>query len=182
MNVLGVDASLNGTGLCRAVGGVYQTTVVQLKAGGDRFPKWVQVLHEIMNKVQMIDLVIIEDYAYAQHSTSVTALAELGGVIRWELSKAHKEMLIVTSSQVKKFATGKGIAPKNVILKEVYRRYKQDFNDDNAADAFILAKIGQAVLGEQQEPLTQFQADVIRGIHKNFDITKFVPSPVPNWE
>ena len=53
----------------------------------------------------------------------------------------------------KKFLTGKGDCDKDLILKEVYKRYRNpdgtpiDLENDNIADAINMNMIGRALLG-----------------------------------
>jgi Holliday junction resolvasome RuvABC endonuclease subunit len=42
---------------------------------------------------------------------------------------------------LKKYATGKGTAKKQEMLLQIYKRYGVEFNDDNAADAYALARL-----------------------------------------
>ena len=73
--------------------------------------------------------------------------------------------VLVTPSQLKKFATGKGNVDKNVVIKEVYKRFGIDTDDDNTADAVVLGYIGLA-LTDEYVPTTQEQWDVIADIRK----------------
>lgn len=180
MNVLGIDASLNGTGLCLslAVPGIkkreYRTGLCKFQSGGDPFRKWKEIVSKVLAFSDEAQLILIEDYAYGAHSSSTTVLAELGGIIRWELRKQGREFTIVSSSVIKKFLTGKGSGPKNVLLKDVYRLYRMNFDDDNLADSFALAKVGEAYLGEHYEPLFEYQLEAIKTMKKNL--------PVKAWE
>ena len=54
----------------------------------------------------------------------------------------------MTPSQLKKFVTGKGNSEKSMVIKEVYKRFGIDTNDDNTADAVVLGHIGLALTGE----------------------------------
>lgn len=42
---------------------------------------------------------------------------------------------------LKKYATGKGTAKKQEMLLQIYKRWGIEFNDDNAADAYSLARL-----------------------------------------
>lgn len=84
----------------------------------------------------------IEGYAYSAKG-AVFNLGELGGVLRLALYKRNIRTIEVPPTYLKKFLTGKGTSPKNVMLKEAYRLYEIDINDDNDCDAFALALVAQ---------------------------------------
>jgi Holliday junction resolvasome RuvABC endonuclease subunit len=42
---------------------------------------------------------------------------------------------------LKKYASGKGTSKKQEMLLQIYKRYGVEFNDDNAADAYALARL-----------------------------------------
>jgi Holliday junction resolvasome RuvABC endonuclease subunit len=63
-------------------------------------------------------LVILEAYAFHIHSSSVTALAELGGVIRNKLFQAKLAFLEVSPTSIKKWFTGMGTADKPQMWKQ----------------------------------------------------------------
>jgi Holliday junction resolvasome RuvABC endonuclease subunit len=46
---------------------------------------------------------------------------------------------------LKKFAAGKGNAKKQEMLLQIYKRWGIEFNDDNAADAYALARLASGV-------------------------------------
>lgn len=46
---------------------------------------------------------------------------------------------------LKKFAAGKGNAKKQEMLLQIYKRWGLEFNDDNAADAYALARLASGV-------------------------------------
>ena len=50
------------------------------------------------------------------------------------------EIRAMVPGTIKKFVTGKGNAKKELILKEVFRKFGFDTSDNNIADAFAIAK------------------------------------------
>ena len=56
-----------------------------------------------------------------------------------EESLVHKYDIIPPNT-LKKFITGKGNAKKELMLLKVYKRWGVEFNDNNMADAYSLAK------------------------------------------
>jgi hypothetical protein len=73
---------------------------------------------------------------------------ELGGMVKLELKHwFYNEPnagypLIIPPSVLKKYVTGKGTGvQKNQILLNVYKKWGVEFNDDNAADSYALARL-----------------------------------------
>jgi Holliday junction resolvasome RuvABC endonuclease subunit len=64
-------------------------------------------------------VVLLESYAFNQHSISVTMLAELGGVIRNKLHRAGLYHAEVSPTSIKKAFTGSGTADK----PQMWRRF-----------------------------------------------------------
>jgi crossover junction endodeoxyribonuclease RuvC len=58
---------------------------------------------------------------------------------------------------LKKFAAGKGNAKKQEMLMQIYKRWGIEFNDDNAADSYALARVasGNAVGAVEQQIMEQ---------------------------
>jgi crossover junction endodeoxyribonuclease RuvC len=46
---------------------------------------------------------------------------------------------------LKKYATGKGTSKKQEMLMQIYKRWGVEFNDDNAADAYALARLAGGI-------------------------------------
>lgn len=74
-------------------------------------------------------------------------IGELGGVIRVMLTEVGIKWIEVNPSLVKKFATGRGNAKKEEIAIAIYKRWGREFLSNDEADAFVLAVIGQALVG-----------------------------------
>lgn len=57
---------------------------------------------------------------------------------------------------LKKFASGKGTSKKQEMLLQIYKRYGVELNDDNAADAYALARLASGVtIGEIEEKVKE---------------------------
>jgi crossover junction endodeoxyribonuclease RuvC len=46
---------------------------------------------------------------------------------------------------LKKYAAGKGTAKKQEMLMQIYKRFGVEFNDDNAADSYALARLAAGI-------------------------------------
>lgn len=93
-------------------------------------------------------------------------LAALGFSIRRDLQGYN--VLNVCPTHVKMFATGKGNAKKEEMLKAVYKKWGYDTSDNNLADAYTLAKIGEAYChGTTLEYERQVLAKIAEGHKKS---------------
>lgn len=91
------------------------------------------------------ELVVIEGYSFGS-THRAEAIGELGGVIRLALHVRGHRMLIVPPKTLKKFATGNGNAKKSDMKSKAWSRWQFEGVDDNAVDAFCLAKLGEFCL------------------------------------
>lgn len=190
MNILGIDLSLNGTGLAilsddelfhephiskqfpRSEYANVSVEPMEWYFGYLLSPmptlnlqRWDVILDAILACAETCHQVVIEGYSFASNMAYARAGAELGGIVRYHLAKRHNQIpLEVPPSTLKKFLTGKGGADKNQVLKEIYKRYHVDLPDDNMADAFGLAKFGQAMVST--EGLPQYQVEIIESFKK----------------
>ena len=111
-------------------------------------------------------LVVIEGFAFHAQGKAVLQLAGLQYLVRHQLFQNGTPFRLITPNQGKKFLTGKHNADKNVILKEVFKRYRIDVDDHNVADAINMNRIGQALIGlvrvenqAQREVVEELAAD-----------------------
>jgi len=190
MIVVGIDPSLTGTGIIVLRNGELGkalTTKNEPKLGTiERVRRIYEQINNVIENLstcyvnayigdkRMIrweppSLIVIEGFSYGSKGRGVFDIAYLGWRIREELERYRTEddipWLEVSPSQVKQFATGKGNANKEVVLQQVYKRWGVELTDNNQADAYVLAQIGRAYLGEADD-LTDFQQKVIRALRK----------------
>ena len=145
--VVGLDLSLTATGIARASAGnpVLALDVIRTPLKGMDRLDYIDT--EICRHIAIgVDLVVIEGYAFGRPNQAAH-LGELGGIIRHSLWSNGIRYVDVPPSNVKKYATGRGNAPKPDIRMEVYKRFGVDYADDNACDAFVLAAMGLDALG-----------------------------------
>ena len=81
--------------------------------------------------------------------------------------------VLVAPQQLKKFASGNGNTKKEMLPKEILKRWGVDFDDMNIAEAYALARIAHAV-DARPEGLTQFQRDVVAALDGR---TEWIPIP-----
>ena len=77
---------------------------------------------------------MIEDYSFGSKGR-VFNLAENCGLLKYMLFKKGYRFFTVPPTVVKKFATGKGNANKEAMVKAAQEKYGYPGTDDNVADA-----------------------------------------------
>lgn len=109
---------------------------------------------------------------YGQHNSG-----EVGATIKLLLLAVFGDTdrrafpLIVAPQQLKKFVTGKGNTKKEMMPKEVFKRWGEDFNDVNLAEAYGLARMAYAY--ESNPEMTAFQREVMTALEGH---TEWVPA------
>lgn len=127
-----------------------------------------EIISEIysLRETAQVDPVFIEGYGFSFRGMDFT-LAELGGVIRLSLLECLSlGYYNVPPTSLKLFVTGKGVAPKNIMLEQVYRKYNlgsEVLKDDNQVDAYALARFGAEYMN-----WTEGKADLPKKIVESF--------------
>jgi len=175
--IIGIDPSLTSTGIIILRDGEVELaettknrpeigTINRVRLIRERIASIIENLSD-GKQWQAPDLIVIEGFSYGSKGRSVFDIAYLGWRIREELERLKERDNIpwieVPPSQLKQFATGKGNANKEIILQQVYKRWGVEFGDNNQADAYVLAQIGRAYLGEADD-LAAFQREVIANL------------------
>lgn len=108
---------------------------------------WLVEKLELVEDRYVVD-VAMEGTVLASHSALV--LGELAAVVKivfWSFFEDYDHQdhlrvpLQIPPMTLKKYAAGKGNAKKQEMLMQIYKRYGIEFNDDNAADSYALARI-----------------------------------------
>jgi len=146
--VVGLDLSLTATGI--ADGSGVRTIKTNLR-GCERLifvrDHIAHVVRDSWHYVPGPPLVVIEDYAYHGRHAHSHQLGELGGVVRVALHEAAVPWVAVVPSTLKRYATGKGNAPKVQMVTSARERLAYAGHDDNEADALWLRALGMDLLG-----------------------------------
>jgi crossover junction endodeoxyribonuclease RuvC len=112
--------------------------------GWDQKSRIVQAVMEFANEVRP-DRIVLEGYSLnMKHASSVIPLVELGGLLRFTLHLDGFKWYDPRATEVKKFVTGKGTSPKEVVMMHVLKRWGHTSMTNNTADAFVCAAMGLA--------------------------------------
>jgi Holliday junction resolvasome RuvABC endonuclease subunit len=132
--ILALDLSLTRTGVCRPDGRCACIRTDKLRG----LPRIDHIVRQVQALACGVDLVVIEGYSFGSQGRSVFDIAELGGCVRFLLHRLGMRYVDVPPATLKKFATGKGNAPKDAMIAEAIRRFGFPGSDNNEADAYLL--------------------------------------------
>lgn len=111
--------------------------------------QWMRGKFMVLAGHRIVDIAM-EGTVNASFSASI--LGELAATVKLTLwvMFSHKEPPLATPLQIppmtlKKYATGKGTSKKQEMLMQIFKRWQVEFNDDNAADAYALARLAGKV-------------------------------------
>ena len=149
MNYLGLDLSLTATGFY-LISDNEKKAAFEINTSPNDFQNDIEradhIVNFIIDKIKgiKIELIAIEDYFSGKQPQSVIKLAILGTMVRSRLIDAGYTIMAFAPTQIKKFETGSGIAPKDTMLKSVFKKHDFDTNSNNVADACAIAYLGKS--------------------------------------
>jgi crossover junction endodeoxyribonuclease RuvC len=171
---MGLDLSLVGTGVVVLENGkIAEQRLIKSKPVGDKPIDEVKRIQKIVEDIELTvgeyrpGIVVIEGLAFmARNTTALVQLSALNYLTRAMVMNYHIPFVIVAPTSLKKYATGNGIAKKDVMLIEVYKRWGVSILDDNECDAYCLAQIGLALTGGNSKSTNQKQEEVLSLLKK----------------
>lgn len=154
MNVIGLDLSLNGTGICIDDHAAF--TVLGKTADGD--DRLVRIEDSVAYYVGLARpaLAVIEGLPFGNNDRQV---ALVHGAARTALARAHVPWVYIYPTTLKLFAVGDGHAEKETLAVEARRLGANARFDLDQTDAWWLRRAGLAAL--HQAPMTTEQADTL---------------------
>ena len=165
--IMGIDVSTK-TGIAVFIGGVFHhSEVVQAPKnvmGMERlrfFAKAIQRRH----KEYHIDGAVIEGYGFA-NSNSLATVVEVGTIIRYFLFQIGVPYIEVPPNTLKKYVTGSGAGKKEMVLKEIFKRWGYDLKTNDEADAAGLALFGIGLLDKHWVDLPKSHLEAITTYRK----------------
>lgn len=162
---MGIDQSYSGFAVALIYDSSYRVEVYKSDLKGtDRLKDIQQYLREIIAEYDIQD-VAMEGYAYGVQMAHMAG--ELGGMVKLTLLEYGMYPLIVAPSMLKKYVTGKGTGvQKNQMLLNIYKKWGIEFTDDNAADAYALARLasGSAETAYEKEVIKKLQDEKFRNV------------------
>jgi crossover junction endodeoxyribonuclease RuvC len=184
MLIIGIDISITQTGYCYlrcSDCSVVKTGVIISKPGVHDVLRFSAIAKELLSTCTgevPIQMAVIESYGMATRG-QLTRMAELGGIIKNKLYSYRGLMpglnlIMVAPMTLKKFATGYGKGEKSAIIKNVYKKWGFDEDNDNICDAYVLARIG-IEFKKYEEDITyqckhKYENEVMKAVAKQNNI------------
>lgn len=127
-----------------------------------RFRAQVDEIRRFMCQVTSAEsvAVYIEGYNTGSHPSGQTSLCEYGGMLREMLLDFTNKVIEVPPSTLKKFATGKGNVPKDMVAAHLTNRYGVLLASNDEYDAYGLYRLGLIAEGHEQ-PQNQSQSECV---------------------
>jgi len=169
---IGIDQSLTGFALTalqfedstKYITWVYKSPYFGIERLADIRQWLVDHLDYLEENNNTILDIAMEGTVLASHAALV--LGELSATVRLTIFDYFKEgdlrkyPLKVPPMTLKKFAAGKGNAKKQEMLLQIYKRWGIEFNDDNAADSYALARLlGKNFYNEVEKAVAEQMKD-----------------------
>lgn len=112
------------------------------------------------------DVLMVEGYSFSGKFVSQIKI-EVQVILNYFLWQENYVPYNLPPTSLKKFVTGKGNAKKDLVMKEVLKRWNIDTDNDNIADAAGLAMAGAAMKGMLTMPKPSM--DALKNV-KNLDV------------
>lgn len=147
--VMGIDLSLVETGIvCLEHGILIRDHLITSKLSKDELEieRIKKIAREVIKCIECDkpELIVIEGLSYgSKNTTSLCQLAKLNFSVEIYCYQTGYKYLMVAPGHLKKFITGTGIAKKELMLLQVYKKYGVEFNNNNLCDAYALCRLGE---------------------------------------
>lgn len=165
--VCGIDPSLTSTGIC--LGTDPEKFSIECRGSKkrgetviDRIQRYEGLIGLILATLEKArpKLILIEEYAYSKNMGGQMYLGEFGGLLRYHLIDYTPHVIEVTASCLKKFATGKGNSPKDVVMAHLAKDTGRLFTNNDEADSFVLFQMALCIVG-RQKPRNEAQREAV---------------------
>lgn len=154
MRFVGIDPSLSRTGVAIIDNESVELHSVKADAKYSIYRKQRSLVKQIRELLKRNDIVIFEDFGVSARfapSGRFCERIELLGMLELVCPAATTlPWLSVAPTMLKSFLTGKSSSHKSEVLAEVNSRWGVDASNDDEADAYGLAKFGQAMVLDEE--------------------------------
>ena len=162
MRFVGLDLSTKtGLVIIDELGNVLTEAEITSKVKKDP-QRMIDLTEQVLSHLEKDDVIAIEGFSYGSRGRGVAFQYGYGYSVQISLYKNDFKYLIVTPSQVKKFATGKGNTSKDNMILPIYKKWGYEHESDNVRDAYVLAQIAMAT--KKDTKLTKYQRQIIEDL------------------
>jgi Holliday junction resolvasome RuvABC endonuclease subunit len=111
-----------------------------------------------------IERLYIEGLSYASSGQSTMELAGLHYVVRCFIAQKYGVIYkLIAPPSLKKFTSGVGNCKKNLMLLYAFKKFGEEFDDDNICDAYCLARLA---MDEHKRGLSPVNIPIVKGKKK----------------
>jgi crossover junction endodeoxyribonuclease RuvC len=141
---VGMDPSYNGFAIVVLD---QDANIIEQKLFGSESEEVEDRLIELEKEFKFIPNIIslhsvcIEGPSFASKGAFVLQMGALHYMIRLMLKRKKIQYQVVAPGTLKKFVTGDGRAKKDLMLLKVFKKWGVEFDNDNLADAYSLARM-----------------------------------------
>lgn len=133
INVLAIDQASKCGWCTRNAYGVWDFNTRKDESAGMKMLRFRSKLKEVV-ELENINLIVYERVA-GQHANSIIHASKMVAIIETLCEELGIDYKAVSAGEVKRFATGKGNAPKDKMIEAARLKYGYTGNNDNEADA-----------------------------------------------
>lgn len=167
-NVIGLDLSLRSTGIASSLGWTDRVTSEGREDAtyADRADRLHLLADDITDRIKHANLVVVEGPSYSSKGRGTWDRAGLWWLIADRLIYRFQVPLAVAAPHVRaKYATGTGNAAKDKVLIAAVRRFPSfDIDNNDVADAVVLAAIGADHLGHPLAELPKSHREALTSV------------------
>lgn len=168
MKIVGLDLSLVATGIATENGA--EVLRYRMPSDANDYDRAHRLKHLgilVDRLTRDADVVVMEGHSFNSKNTHAHSLGELHGVVKVTLLQRGVPLQIIPPASLKKFATGKGNADKNLMLATAIRDLGYAGSDHNEADALFLQWMGVAWyerVSRREAFAPQYRLEVVQSI------------------
>src|SRR5699024_798278 len=119
---------------------------------------------KIMSNLKDDDVIAIEGFSYGSRGRGIDFQFGIGHYLRNTLYLRDIDYTIVTPSQVKKYATGKGNTSKDNMILPIFKKWDFEHDSDNVRDAYVLARMMYDM--DNADKLSGYQTGILNDLRK----------------
>jgi len=141
---VGVDPSYNGTAVIVLDENANIVEKLLYKSVGESVEERLWAINKTLSfipKIVGLKRVYLEGPSYSSNGAFQLQMGALHFMIRMMLYKKKIKYEIIAPGTLKKFVAGNGSAKKEHMLLNVYKKWGIEFEDNNLADAYGLARM-----------------------------------------
>lgn len=178
---LGIDPSLSASGVFFLYDDPSQNTGYEICTQKKDFSSSIHRVDFIANRI-IEDIrkrkpvaIMMEDYFTGKMPGTVIQLAELGTMIRTRILESGNKFAVTPPTRLKKFVSGNGNSGKELMLKNVFKKWGIDLTSNNIADACGIAYMCRAIynkLNNIPQVLTKYEAECIKDYTDELSVVK----------